>query len=97
VTRSSSDWVQTDEGDWVRARVPKTRGLSRQHNRVLKDIFKGAATTVVMQGSKDPLYGRYERMLDGGTKPTLAKLSLARIIAATVLRMWKDGEVYKPK
>ena len=96
VTRSSSDWVQTDEGGWVRARVPKTRGLSRQHNRVLKDIFKGAATTVVMQGSKDPLYGRYEQMLDGGTKPTLAKLSLARIIAATVLRMWKDGEVYKP-
>ena len=30
------------------------------------------------------------------TKPTLAKLSLARMIAATVLRMWKDEEEYDP-
>ena len=37
-----------------------------------------------------------ERLLDGGTKPTLAKLSLARMIAATVLRMWKDEEEYDP-
>ncbi len=35
-------------------------------------------------------------MLAGGTKPSLAKLTLARIIAATVLRMWKDGEEYEP-
>ena len=34
--------------------------------------------------------------LDGGTKPTLAKLSLARMIAATVLRMWKNEEEYDP-
>jgi hypothetical protein len=34
-----------------------------------------------------PIYERYARLLDGGTKPTLAKLSLARMIAATVLRM----------
>ena len=31
-----------------------------------------------------------ERLLDGGTQPTLAKRSLARTIAATVLRMWND-------
>jgi hypothetical protein len=30
-------------------------------------------------------------------KPTLARLSLARMIAATVLRMWKDEEVYDSK
>ena len=62
----------------------------------MKDIFKGAATTVITQRNKDPMYGRYERLLDGGTKPTLAKLSLARMIAATVLRMWKDEEEYDP-
>ena len=44
-----------------------------------------------------PLYDRYAGMLAGGTKPNLAKLSLARIIAATVLRMWKDEEEYKPQ
>jgi transposase len=96
VTRSSSDWVQTADGSWIKARVPQTRGLSRQHNRVLKSIFKGAATTVITQRNKDPIHARYQRLLDGGTKPTLAKLSLARMIAATVLRMWKDEEEYDP-
>ncbi len=97
VTRSSSDWVQTADGTWVRARLPQTRGLSRQHNHFLKSIFKGAATTVITQRNKDPVYARYERLLEGGTKPTLAKLSLSRTIAATVLRMWKDEEVYNPR
>jgi transposase len=96
VTRSSSDWVQTADGSWIKARVPQTRGLSRQHNRFLKHLFKGAATTVITQRNKDPIYERYRRLLDGGTKPTLAKLSLARMIAATVLRMWKDEEEYDP-
>jgi hypothetical protein len=88
--------VQAADGGWIRARVPQTRGLSRQYNRVLKDIFKGAATTVITQRNKDPIYARYARLLDEGTKPTLAKLSLARMIAATVLRMWKDEEEYDP-
>jgi len=94
VTRSSSDWIQIPDGSWAKARVAQTRGLSRQHNHFLKDIFKGAATSVIIQRNKDPIYGRYERLLDGGTKPTLAKLSLARMIAAAVLRMWKDGKEY---
>lgn len=96
VTRSSSDWVQTADGSWSKARVQQTRGLSQQYNRVLKSIFKGAATTVITQRNKDPIYARYERLVDGGTKPTLAKLSLARMIAATVLRMWKSEEAYDP-
>jgi hypothetical protein len=96
VTRSSSDWVRTADGGWIKARVPQTRGLSRQYNHVLKSIFKGAATTVITQRNKDPIHARYQRLLDGGTKPTLAKLSLARMIAATVLRMWKNEEEYDP-
>jgi transposase len=96
VTRSSSDWIQAPDGGWIKARVAQTRGLSREYNHVLKGIFKGAATTVITQRNKDPLYARYERLLDGGTKPTLAKLSLARMIAATVLRMWKDEKEYDP-
>ncbi len=89
--------MQTADGGWIRARVPQTRGLSRQFNHVLKDIFKGAATLVITQRNKGPLYDRYERMLAAGTKPSLAKLTLARIVAATVLRMWKDEEEYKPE
>jgi transposase len=96
VMRSSSDWVQAPDGRWIRARVQQTRGLSQQHNHGLKDIFKGAATTVITRQQETPLYADYQRMLEGGTKPNLAKLTLARKIAATVLRMWKDEEPYHP-
>ena len=39
---------------------------------------KGAATTAIGRGEDDPVYRHYERLLDGGTKPNLAKLTLAR-------------------
>ena len=38
VRRSSSDWVQAESGQWLRAKVGLTRGLNRNHNPVLKDI-----------------------------------------------------------
>jgi transposase len=97
VVHSTSDWIQARNGGWMRAPVQQTRGLSRQYNRTLKSVFKGAATTVITQRSKDPIYADYDRMLDSGIKPNLAKLTLARKIAATVLRMWKNAEEYQPE
>jgi transposase len=97
VMRSSADWVRDQAGNWQHARVEKTRGLNLVHNHQLKAIFKGAATTVVKQWHDDPLYRDYERLLAGGTKPNLAKLTLARKIAAIVLAMWKQEEVYDPE
>ena len=97
VMRTSSDWIRTADGGWIRAQVQRTRGLTRQHNHVLKDIFKGAATTVVTLAPEDPIYVDYQRMLKAGTKPNLAKLTLARKIAATVLAMWKKEERYTPE
>ena len=52
---------------------------------------------MIAQLPNDPLHADYERMLQSGIKPTLAKLTLARKIAATVLSMWKHQEVYDPK
>ena len=95
--RTSSDWVQTDDGGWIRAQVQQTRGLTRQHNHVLKDIFKGAATTVVTLALRDPIYSDYPRLLEAGTKPNLAKLTIARQIAAIVLALWRSMEVYDSK
>ena len=92
--RSSSDWIQTPDKKWQRAWVQQTRGLSKQHNAELKAIFKGAATTVITQRTETPMKADFRRMLDNGIKPNLAKLTLARKIAATALRMWKDEEVY---
>jgi len=95
VTRSSSDWEQGPDKSWTRTRQPMTRGLNRNHNHTLKYIFKGAASSIVMQGA-GPLYADYERLLAAGTKPNLAKLTIARKIAATVLAMWKKKESYDP-
>ena len=97
VMRSSSDWVQTENGGWVRARVPQTRGLNRNHNSTLKNVFKGAATTIITNLPRDPLHEHYRRLTAAGTKPNLAKLTLARRVAAVVLRMWKDGKEYNPE
>lgn len=94
VMRSSSDWVQNGKGKWERAEVQRTRGLNLNHNHVLKDVFKGAATTIITQLPEHPLHADYQRMLSGGTKPNLAKLTLARKVASIALAMWKHQEVY---
>jgi transposase len=93
VMRSSSDWIQSD-GNWKRAELKRTRGLNRNFNRDLKAAFKGAATTVITKLASCPLRVDYDRLLEAGTKPNLAKLTLARKIAATALAMWKNEEVY---
>lgn len=94
VMRSSADWEQTPNG-WQRVIKPRTRGLNRDFNHPLKDIFKGAVSTV-MAYQQQPLYGDYLRMLEQGVKPPLAKLTLARKIASTALVMWKKQEEYDP-
>lgn len=96
VMRSSADWVQSPNGEWIRSEVRKTRGLNRNHNPICKAIFKDAATSVIMMMSKDPLHTDYQRLLEEGTKPNLAKLTIARKIAALVLAMWKNEEAYDP-
>ena len=88
--------MRDQAGNWERSQLEKTRGLNVAHNHQLKAIFKGAATTVITQTHDDPLYQDYARLLAGGTKPNLAKLTLARKIAAIGLAMWKNEEVYDP-
>lgn len=95
VMRSSSDWVRGIDNKWVRAKVATTRGLNFNHNHLAKHVLKGAATTVVAQPTS-PLGREYRRLLDAGTKPNLAKLTIARRLAAIVLAMWKQGEEYQP-
>jgi transposase len=95
VTRSSSDYVR-DNGHWVRKPVAQTRGLNRNRQPELKAIFKGAATTIIQQMSAHPLHHDFQRMTDAGIKPNLAKLTLARRIAAATLAMWKHQEDYDP-
>ena len=96
VMRSSSDWVRKTDGGWARATVQQTRGLNMNHNHTLKAIFKGAATTVISQLETEPLHQDYQRLINAGTKPNLAKVTIARKLAAIALSMWKSKEKYDP-
>ena len=68
------------------------RGLNQNHNHDLKNLFKSAATTA----SACPGVFRdfYENLLRKGMKPELARLTLARKIAAITLHVWKKGEPF---
>ena len=56
-----------------------------------------ADPTVATLMKTHPLHERYQQLLEGGTKPTLAQVTLARRIASAVLAMWKKKEPYDPK
>jgi transposase len=96
VTRSSSDWVRDRQGAWARRETAQTRGLNRNRHPVLKAIFKGAALSIVQSMPNHPLHQDYQRMISAGIKPTLARITVARKIAAAVLAMWKNKEEYDP-
>jgi len=96
VMRTSSDWVKDSRQGWLRKEVMQTRGLNRNRNSMMKRVFKGAAMTVLQRQADHPLTRHYAEMLNR-TKPNLARLTIARKIAATVLAMWKKKEEYDPK
>ena len=66
------------------------RGLNRNHNHEMKEIFKSAATRASC--GRGPLYDFYEALLAKGMKPEMARLTLARKIAAITLTLWKKEE-----
>ena len=56
------------------------RGLNKDHNHDLKGLFKGAATMASVRPG--PFQDFYTAALAKGIKPTMARLTLARKIAA---------------
>ena len=94
VTRSSAEYAIIAGRPVRRRRAPLTRGLNRNHNRVLKDVFKGAATAATARPG--PLQDWYQERLAGGMRAELARVTLTRKLAALTLRLWKKGERYDP-
>jgi transposase len=63
----------------------------------IKNVFKGAAFTIASSRmASHPLHQAYQRLLASNTKPNLARLTIARRVAAAVLAMWKNKESYDP-
>ena len=52
---------------------------------------------MINQMPRSPIGEHYARLTAGDTKPNLAKLTVARKIAAVFLAQWKSGEVYDPE
>jgi transposase len=94
VTHSSADYALVDGQPVRRRRAPMTRGLNRNYNRELKDVFRGAATAAT--GRPGPLQDLYEGMIARGMREELARVTLTRKLAAVTLRLWKKGDRYDP-
>lgn len=94
VTRTSAEY-EVDRQRKVmrhRRRFVQTRGLNRNHNRVVKDVFKAAATAASARSGA--LQRWYEALLTRVMREELARVTLARKLAAITLRLWKRGERY---
>jgi Transposase IS116/IS110/IS902 family len=95
VTRSSSDQEIVEGRLRKRQRPPLTRGLNRNHNPILKGVFKSAANAATARPG--PLYDFYQASLARGVREELAKVTLARKIVSVTLGLWKKGELWDPE
>jgi transposase len=68
------------------------RGLNWNHNHDLKNLFKAAATTA--SACNGVFREFYLGLLDKGMQPEMARLTIARKIAAIALKIWKKGEAF---
>jgi transposase len=92
-----------DSGEyrWVRGKLQRkreritVRGLNDNHNKDVKNLFKSAAISASTRPG--PLRDFYLALLEKGIRPTMARLTLARKIAAITLTMWKKGVSFDPK
>ena len=66
------------------------RGLNDNHNHDLKNVFKGAATRAT--ASAGPFQDFYTGLIAKSMRPSMARLTLARKIAAITLAVWKKGD-----
>jgi transposase len=92
-----------DSGEYrlVRGKVQRNReritvrGLNDNHNRDLKNLFKGAAISASTRPG--PLQDFYLARVAKGMRPTMARLTLARKIATITLTIWKKGVGFDPQ
>src|ERR1700685_3792447 len=83
-------------GQLQRSKKPQQlRGLNQNHNHEMKAVFKSAAT--MASGGEGPFHDFYQGLLTKGMEPAMARLTLARKIAAITLVLWKKGANFDAK
>jgi len=90
-TRSSADYHFVGSDVRRSAKVTTTCGLTQDYNRTLKYVFKSAALTA---SRYEPFKSCYAELLARGLRPELARVTVARKIAAITLAVWKKGEAF---
>ena len=75
-----------------KSRPAQVRGLNWNHNHELKGLFKSAATMAAFR--KGIFREFYSGLLAKGIRPEMARLTLARKIAAITRKIWKEGETF---
>lgn len=93
-TRTSAEYCYIDGRPQRTKKMLSIRGLNKDHNHHLKGLLKGTALTASVRPG--PFRDYYDGLLAKGMKPALARLTLARKLAATVLTIWKKGESFDP-
>jgi transposase len=92
---SSADYRKV-EGQLQRSRKQvSVRGLNRDCNHDLKNLFKSAATIASVKPG--PFQEFYAALVAKGMRPEMARLTLARKIATIVLIVWKRGVSFDAK
>jgi transposase len=94
-TRNSAQHRFVD-GQLQRSKKPQQlRGLNQNHNHDMKAVFKSAAT--MASGGEGAFHDFYQGLLTKGMEPAMARLTLARKIAAITLTIWKKGAHFDAK
>jgi transposase len=92
-THSSGDYHFVAGQPPRAAQQVSIRGLNTNHNHDLKNLFQGAA--IIAAHKPGPFREFYAALLAKGLRPEMARLTLARKIAAITLHLWKKGERFE--
>ncbi len=90
VFHTSADWKNGPAG-LQRVERQHTRGLNKNRNAAMKDVFKSAA---IQASQSSPFQEFYETHLQRGLPESLARVVLARKLASIMLTLWKKGEMF---
>jgi len=93
-TESSGEYRFVN-GQRQRSQEVTVRGLNDNYNHDLKHLFKSAATRA--SAGRGPLHDFYLHLLAQGMRPAMARLTLARKLAAITLVLWKKGVGFDPQ
>ncbi|MGA2251135.1 IS110 family transposase [Terracidiphilus sp.] len=91
-THDSAEYRVIDGQVERKKRPAQVRGLNWNYNHELKNVFKGAANAA--STGQGVFREFYLGLLKKGMRPEMARLTLARKIAAIALKIWKKGESF---